>query len=145
MRNQTEQQQELHRLLLSGDEARRSLARLEEQRHRLLRDIDRIEESVRRLQDVLSPEARAQVQDDLLAAQLNRLDEEMSAPVTHLTGLAAAPGGVERRTTPRPETIRLPALASITTALAETETPPPFLERARRALRGNREQQPQGL
>ena len=71
MRNQTEQQQELHRLLLSGDEARRSLARLEEQRHRLLRDIDRIEESVRRLQDVLSPEARAQVQDDLLAAQLN--------------------------------------------------------------------------
>jgi hypothetical protein len=133
---------------------RRALARLEEERRRLMREISGIEAASRQLQDQLPPELRRAAHDQYLAAELRRIDQELpiavqgaaqgvapaSPPVPAGTAASAsvpgAPGGIERRATPRPEPIRLPEL---TMQFPEECAPEPvsrggLLGRARRAL-----------
>ncbi|HEX4330156.1 MAG TPA: hypothetical protein VH105_25425 [Burkholderiales bacterium] len=121
-------QQELRRLLEEGDDARRALIRLEAERARLQAQLAAAEARVEHLQSGLGLAERLRVQEDYLAAQLRRLDGEIGAAPA-----GRPPGGIERRATPRPETIRMPVIP---------EEPPPapgvtgkFIDRARRALR----------
>jgi len=124
-------QQELRRLLEEGDDARRALIALEAERARLQAQLAANEARVEQLQAGLGLAERLRVQEDYLAAQLRRLDGEISSAPA-----GRPPGGIERRATPRPETIRLPAMPE------EPAAAPPapgatgkFIDRARRALR----------
>jgi hypothetical protein len=152
-------QQRLRELLEAGAGVRRALARLEEERRRLMREISGIEAASRQLQEQLPPELRRAAHDQYLAAELRRIDQELpiavqgaaqgaapgSPPVPAGTAASAsvpgasvpgAPGGIERRATPRPAPIRLPEL---TMQFPEECAPEPvsrggLLGRARRAL-----------
>ena len=76
--------------------------------------------------------ALSQVQEDYLAAQLQRLDAEISVSHEHY----GPPGGVERRRTPRPEPIRPPVFpASVAQLAHQPNMAVTLLDRARRALR----------
>jgi len=160
-------QQRLRELLESGASVRRALARLEEERRRLMREISGIEAASRQLQDQLPPELRSAAHEQYLAAELRRLDREIpgdaypgvagistaSAPSLAYSGAHAgpaggpitgpvtgAPGGIERRTTPRPAPIPLPAMAMQVPEEPglepdpESAMPRGLLGRARRAL-----------
>jgi hypothetical protein len=122
-------QQELRRLLEEGDEARRALMRLETERERLRMQLAAIEAGVERLQSGLGWADRLRVQEDYLAAQLRRLDGEMGAAPA-----GRPPGGIERRATPRPETIRMPVMQEEPPAAVPGVTGK-IIDRARRALR----------
>jgi hypothetical protein len=160
-------QQRLRELLESGASVRRALARLEEERRRLMREISGIEAASRQLQEQLPPELRIATHDQYLAAELRRIDREIPG-ATHpgvagsgaasasplacsgayvgpaggpLTGpVAGAPGGIERRATPRPAIIPLPAMAMQVPEDPGSEPDPEsamprgLLGRARRAL-----------
>ncbi|HEY4374476.1 MAG TPA: hypothetical protein VGN52_21320 [Burkholderiales bacterium] len=106
----TAEEEELRRLLEAGDDARRALSRLEQDRGRLQQTIAGIEADLHQLQDGLTLAARLQVQEDYLASQLQRLDAEITAPAG-AAATAGVPGGVERRAAPRPAPIPMPRLA----------------------------------
>jgi len=126
------QQRELRRLLEAADKARAAFNLLELDRGRLQERIAAIESNIGELQESLSAAALQQVQEDYLAAQLQRLDAEIATP----TERQGAPGGIERRASPRPAPIRLPVFE---VAAGGAARPPgvasSFLDRARRVLR----------
>ncbi|MDB5806307.1 MAG: hypothetical protein JWN73_3629 [Betaproteobacteria bacterium] len=125
-------QRELRRLLEAGDKARAALHLLELDRGRLRERIAAIETSAEELQESLSAAALLQVQEDYLAAQLQRLDAEISSP----TDRYGVPGGIERRSAPRPAPIPLPAFEAPPAQVArQPGVAISFLDRARRALR----------
>jgi hypothetical protein len=124
-----------------ADSARPDLAQLHAERDRLvqrLRDLDRTI-------SVLQPPAeRADTGNDSLAAQLQRIDQELRAfDGNKSAGIGHSYTGVERRTSPRPTTVAMP-LATLSADFAGASQPggPQALgavrERTRRMLQSDK-------
>ena len=72
-------QEELGSLFAAVDQARRSLARLDQERAQLLEEIARLNAAADQAQQALSPAERAAAHAAYLAIALARVDEEMRA------------------------------------------------------------------